>query len=131
MAKEQAPQSILATDYSLVNVADADIDESLTQLETALAQGLGCAFSLARAIVTRLRTSAKPVEDRLVTAAEGARYLGISPATLHELARCGSIPCVETPGSGRQVIRRFSLRSLERSRSEFATSPISRTSQLS
>jgi len=114
-------QSITVTDHEPVNLADARVDASLAQLETAITHGVDCAFTLARAVVKRLRTSPEIVEDRLVTATEGARYLGISPATLHELARCSSIPCVEAPGSGRQVIRRFSLRALERYRSERAT----------
>lgn len=120
-------QPITVTDHELVDLADARIDASLSQLETAITHGVDCAFTFARAVVKRLRTSPEIVEDRLVTATEGARYLGISPATLHDLARCGTIPCVETPGSGRQVIRRFSLRALERYRSEFATASTRRS----
>jgi len=120
-------QSITVTDHEPVDLADARIDASLSQLETAVAHGVDCAFTLARAVVKRLRTSPEIVEDRLVTATEGARYLGISPATLHDLARCGTIPCVETPGSGRQVIRRFSLRVLERYRSEYAATSTRRS----
>ncbi len=120
-------QSITVTDHEPVDLADARIDASLSQLETAVAHGIDCAFTLARAVVKRLRTSPEIVEDRLVTATEGARYLGISPATLHDLARCGTLPCVETPGSGRQVIRRFSLRALERYRSGFATTSTQRS----
>jgi len=120
-------QPITVTDRAPVDLADARIDASLSQLETAVAHGVDCAFTLARAVVKRLRTSPEIVEDRLVTATEGARYLGISPATLHDLARCGTIPCVETPGSGRQVIRRFSLRALEQYRSGFATTSTQRS----
>ncbi len=114
-------QPITVTDHEPVDLANARVDASLSQLETAITHGVDCAFTLARAVVKRLRTSPEIVEDRLVTATEGARYLGISPATLHDLARCGTIPCIETPGSGRQVIRRFSLRALEQYRSGFAT----------
>lgn len=119
MSKDSTAQPFATVDAAPVKDADAQVDAGLAELETALVHSVGCAFTLARAVITRLRTSAEPVEDRIVSAVEGARYLGITAPALHEMARRGKITSIEMPGTGRNPIRRFSMRVLERYRSEF------------
>jgi excisionase family DNA binding protein len=51
--------------------------------------------------------TASSVKPRLLTVAEAAERLAITPTTMHSLIRAGKVPCVELPSSGEKPTRRI------------------------